>query len=114
MLQVTGIAAGGHALVRLPPGGPDEYEVITKAAAAGLALDGLSEYRISERVMEPSVHQSALVIGYGTPAGRSYRAAVAALGEFFRSAYPADPPPLAAGARRKPIPAAGPRQAGTA
>jgi GntR family transcriptional regulator / MocR family aminotransferase len=114
MLQVTGIAAGGHALVRLPPGGPDEHEVITKAAVAGLALDGLSEYPISERVMEPSVHQSALVIGYGTPARRSYRAAVAALGEFFRSAYPANPPPLAAWARRKPIPAAGPGQAGTA
>ncbi len=85
MLQITGIAAGGHALVRLPPGGPDEHEVMTKAALAGLALDGLSGYRVSDAAAEPP--GPALVIGYGTPAGRNYRAAVAALGELLQSAY---------------------------
>jgi GntR family transcriptional regulator / MocR family aminotransferase len=85
MLQITGIAAGGHALVRLPPGGPDEHEVITKAALAGLALDGLSGYRVGDAAAEPP--GPALVIGYGTPAGRNYRAAVAALGELLQSAY---------------------------
>jgi GntR family transcriptional regulator/MocR family aminotransferase len=88
MLQVTGIAAGRHALVRLPAGGPGEDQIITEAALAGLALDGLSGYRISQVPAGPQDHHPALVIGYGTPAGRSYRAAIAALGDFLRSACP--------------------------
>jgi GntR family transcriptional regulator / MocR family aminotransferase len=85
MLQITGIAAGGHALVQMPPGGPGEREVITKAALAGLALDGLSSYRVGDAGAGPP--GPALVIGYGTPAGRSYRAAVAALGDLLHSLY---------------------------
>jgi GntR family transcriptional regulator / MocR family aminotransferase len=87
-LRVTGIAAGGHALVRLPPDGPGEHEIITKAALAGIALDGLGGYRACHQAPEPGEHQPALVIGYGSPPGRSYRAAVAALGGFLRSVYP--------------------------
>ena len=87
MLRVTGIAAGGHALVRLPPGGPGERELVAKAALAGLALDGLGGYRLCG-VPAGEREQAALVIGYGTPAGRSYPAAVAALGEFLGSACP--------------------------
>ena len=83
VIQITGIAAGGHALVGMPPGGPDEHEVITKAARAGLALEALSRYRVGDT--EPT--GPALVIGYGTPAGRSYPAAVAALGELLHSIY---------------------------
>src|SRR5260221_9726409 len=79
MLRVTGIAAGGHALVRLPPGGPGEHELIAKAALDGLALAGLSSYRVSDVLTEQRDYQPALVICYGTPAARSYRAAVAAL-----------------------------------
>lgn len=89
-LQVTGIAAGGHALVRLAPGGPGEHELVAKAALAGLAVDGLSGYRASG-VPTHGPEQPALVIGYGTPAGRSYRAAVAALGGFLHSAYTQPP-----------------------
>jgi GntR family transcriptional regulator / MocR family aminotransferase len=85
MLRISGISAGGHALIGMPPGGPDEREVITRAALAGLALDGLSGYRVGDAATEPP--GPALVIGYGTPAGRSYRAAVAALGDFLHSAY---------------------------
>src|SRR6266702_3950232 len=85
MLQITGIAAGGHALVQTPPSAPGEHEVITKATLAGLALDGLSSYRVGDAGAEPP--GPALVIGYGTPAGRSYRAAVAALGDFLHSVY---------------------------
>jgi GntR family transcriptional regulator / MocR family aminotransferase len=84
-LTVTGIAAGGHALVYLPRRGPGESELINKAALAGLALDGLSAYRFSDGAAEQ--HRSALVIGYGSAAGRSYRAAVAALGDFLRTTY---------------------------
>jgi GntR family transcriptional regulator / MocR family aminotransferase len=87
-LRVAGIAAGGHALVRLPPGGPGEHELVAKAALAGLALAALSGYRTDGAPAGQRGHQAALVIGYGTPAGRSYRAAVAALGDFLRSAYP--------------------------
>ncbi len=87
MAQITGIAAGGHALVGIPPGGRDEVDVITEAARAGLALDGLTGYRVGDVAAEPL--RPALVIGYGTPAGRSYRAAVAALGDFLRSIYSA-------------------------
>ena len=65
--------------------GPDEHEVITKGALAGLALNGLSGYHVGDPATEPP--GPALVIGYGTPAGRSYRAAVAALGEFLHLAY---------------------------
>ncbi len=105
MLRVTGIGAGGHALVRLPPAGPDEPEVIAKAALAGLALDGLAGYRVREEPAEPCEYGPALVIGYGTPVGRSYRAAVAALGDFLQSAYAADVTRClpAAGARRRPL-----------
>jgi GntR family transcriptional regulator / MocR family aminotransferase len=88
MVQVTGIAAGGHALVGLPRAGPGEHELVAKAALAGIALDGLSGYRLRDPRAGQREHQPALVIGYGTPAGRSYRAAVAALGDFLRSAYP--------------------------
>jgi len=85
MLQMAGIAAGGHALVRMPSDGADEHEVIMRAALAGLALDGLTGYRVGDAAAEPL--GPALVIGYGTPAGRSYRAAVAALGDFLHSIY---------------------------
>jgi DNA-binding transcriptional MocR family regulator len=69
MLRVTGIAAGGYALVRLPASGPAENEVISTAARSGLALDGLAGYRFSDGTTEPAEHQPALVIGYGSPAG---------------------------------------------
>jgi DNA-binding transcriptional MocR family regulator len=69
----------------MPPGGPDEHEIITKAALAGLALDGLNSYRVGDVTQEPL--GPALVIGYGTPAGRSYRAAVAVLGDLLHSVY---------------------------
>ena len=87
LLRVTGIAAGGHALVRLPPGGPGEDEVINGAARCDLALEGLGGYRFGHDAAELARHEPALVIGYGSPAGRSYRAAVAALGDYLRSVY---------------------------
>jgi hypothetical protein len=51
------------------------------------ALDGLGGYRFSDDTAAPGDHQPALVIGYGSPAGRSYRGAVAALGACLHSAY---------------------------
>jgi len=89
VLRVTGIAAGGHALARLPPGGPGEDEIISGAARRGLALEGLGSYRVSDGATPE--HGPALVIGYGSPAGRSYRGAVAALGDYLRSVYARSP-----------------------
>jgi GntR family transcriptional regulator / MocR family aminotransferase len=85
-LQVSGIAAGGHALLRLPPDGPSEREVIVGAASRGLALAGLSDYRFPAHPA-PDPHGPALVIGYGSPAGRSYRNAIAALAEYLQAVY---------------------------
>ena len=41
--QVTGIAAGLHALLELPPG-LDEDEIVARAARRGLAVEGLGPY----------------------------------------------------------------------
>jgi GntR family transcriptional regulator / MocR family aminotransferase len=83
-LQVTGIAAGGHALVRLGVDGPGEAEAIGRAAERGLALTGLGHYwhAPQESGEWPG---PALVVGYATPAGRSHRAAIAVLGECLTS-----------------------------
>jgi GntR family transcriptional regulator/MocR family aminotransferase len=79
-LQVTGIAAGGHALVRLGVDGPGEAEVIGRAAERGLALTGVGHYWHAPRE-SCEWPGPALVVGYATPAGRSHRAAIAVLGE---------------------------------
>jgi GntR family transcriptional regulator / MocR family aminotransferase len=71
--RVTGIAAGLHALVRLPSG-VREAEVEARAARHGLAVEGLGAYA------DPgSRHPPALVIGYATPPSHAYSGAVARL-----------------------------------
>jgi GntR family transcriptional regulator/MocR family aminotransferase len=72
--RVTGIAAGLHALLELPPG-LDEDEIIARAAARhDLALEGLRGY-----CAEPGPHRPALVIGYATPPEHAFTGAVARL-----------------------------------
>jgi GntR family transcriptional regulator/MocR family aminotransferase len=71
--RVTGVAAGLHAVVELPPGA-SEQEVIAIAAARGLALSGLSEYAAGGSQRPP-----ALVVGFATPPAHSYTTAVARL-----------------------------------
>jgi GntR family transcriptional regulator/MocR family aminotransferase len=72
--QVSGIAAGLHAVLEL--GGPDiEDRVIARAAEHGLAIDGLAHYRA-----EPARENLAgLVIGYGRPPEHAYTTALARL-----------------------------------
>ncbi len=73
-VRVTGIAAGLHALVRLPAGMAEE-DVIARAAARGLALQGLSASRADGgEVLGP-----ALVVGYATPPAHAFSTAVARL-----------------------------------
>ncbi|MGM9335124.1 PLP-dependent aminotransferase family protein [Streptomyces murinus] len=73
-VQVTGVAAGLHALLRLPPG--TEPSVVQAAAWQGLALHGLSFHRHPEAVAEPL---DALVVGYGTPPDSAWTGALEAL-----------------------------------
>jgi GntR family transcriptional regulator/MocR family aminotransferase len=71
--RISGIAAGLHALVELPPGRA-EAEVIAEAAERGLALSGLASYAAGARQQRP-----ALVVGYARPPEHAFTAAVARL-----------------------------------
>ncbi|WP_329235897.1 PLP-dependent aminotransferase family protein [Actinoallomurus sp. NBC_01490] len=72
-VRVTGLAAGLHALLELPPGA-DEKEIVARAHRRGLALEGLDDYRRAEDAGRP-----ALVVGYATPPEHAYTAALARL-----------------------------------
>jgi GntR family transcriptional regulator/MocR family aminotransferase len=73
-VRVTGMAAGLHALARLPAG-QQEDEVVASAARHQLAVDGLSSYGPAGHPASP-----ALVVGYGTPPAHAFTAALARLG----------------------------------
>ncbi|MFI6471314.1 PLP-dependent aminotransferase family protein [Streptomyces sp. NPDC050516] len=72
-VRVSGIAAGLHALVELPPG--TERSIIRAATWQGLALEGLSRYRHPELAPD----RDALVVGYGTPPDSAWTGALDAL-----------------------------------
>jgi GntR family transcriptional regulator / MocR family aminotransferase len=71
--RVSGIAAGLHALVTLPPGRTEE-EVIADAATRGLALLGLAGFGDGS----PG-HPPAVVVGYAKPPEHAFTGAVARL-----------------------------------
>jgi GntR family transcriptional regulator/MocR family aminotransferase len=71
--RVSGIAAGLHALVTLPPG-RTEQDVVADAAARGLAVSGLSTFGAGARSHDP-----ALVVGYAKPPEHAFTGAVARL-----------------------------------
>ncbi|MEU6087542.1 PLP-dependent aminotransferase family protein [Streptomyces sp. NPDC047085] len=73
-VRVSGIAAGLHAVLSLPPG--TEQSITQAAAWQGLALHGLSSYRHESAVAE---HTDALVVGYGTPPDSAWAGALEAL-----------------------------------
>ncbi|MFD7413085.1 PLP-dependent aminotransferase family protein [Kitasatospora purpeofusca] len=52
-VRVTGIAAGLHAVLQLPPGSRPEAEVLGRARAAGLVLTGLDWYRAGPDAERP-------------------------------------------------------------
>jgi GntR family transcriptional regulator/MocR family aminotransferase len=71
--RLTGVAAGMHAVLQLPPGARED-DVIAAAAGRGLALDGMRNFR------PPAVaHPEALVLGYGTPPAHAFTTAVTRL-----------------------------------
>jgi GntR family transcriptional regulator / MocR family aminotransferase len=71
-LEVGGIAAGLHVLAHLR--GMSERDAVERAAARGLALEGLTAYAAPGISGPP-----ALVIGYARPPEHAYTAALARL-----------------------------------
>ncbi|NEA68316.1 PLP-dependent aminotransferase family protein [Streptomyces sp. SID12488] len=89
-VEVTGVAAGLHAVLRLPPG--TERSAVKAAAWRGIALDGLAEFRHPD-FRHPEFHEpgtappeglgaitlDGLVVGYAAPSEHAYGAALEAL-----------------------------------
>ncbi|WP_405869881.1 PLP-dependent aminotransferase family protein [Streptomyces sp. NBC_00005] len=73
-VNATGIAAGLHVVLRLPPG--TEQAALRSAAWQGLAVHGLHRYRHPEAAAE---RFDALVVGYGTPPDSAWAGALDAL-----------------------------------
>lgn len=78
-LAVEGIAAGLHALVRLPVDGPTEREVLQRAAVRRLVVGHLGSHW-----HQPGDHPQGLVVGYGAPSEGRFPAALAALVDTLR------------------------------
>ncbi len=72
-LRVTGIAAGLHALLELPPGSAED-DLVARAEQRGLAIEGLGPYCAPGHPRGP-----ALVLGYGTPPEHAFTGALARL-----------------------------------
>jgi GntR family transcriptional regulator/MocR family aminotransferase len=70
-VTVEGVAAGLHAVIRLPESGPSEQDVLARAAAHGLAVGDLHGHWHTA-----DDHLAGLVAGYGTPADGAYAAAL--------------------------------------
>ncbi|MFD8522770.1 PLP-dependent aminotransferase family protein [Streptomyces capillispiralis] len=73
-VRVTGIAAGLHAVLRLPPG--TEQSVVRAATWQGLAVHGLSRFRHPAATVPPA---DALVVGYATPPDHAWTGTLEAL-----------------------------------
>ncbi|MFJ7244889.1 PLP-dependent aminotransferase family protein [Kitasatospora sp. NPDC098652] len=76
-IEVSGIAAGLHAVLRLAPG--TERSILKAAAYRGLAVEGLADYRhpAADPAATPAV--DGLVVGYATPPDHAWPAALRAL-----------------------------------
>jgi GntR family transcriptional regulator/MocR family aminotransferase len=73
-VQARGIAAGLHAVLELPVGGPPEADVVAHLDQRGVAVHALGRYW-----HRPGRRRRGLVVGYATPPAHAYPAAVAAL-----------------------------------
>ncbi|MGW2314698.1 aminotransferase class I/II-fold pyridoxal phosphate-dependent enzyme [Actinomadura luteofluorescens] len=73
-VRVLGVAAGLHALALLPDGGQGEGEAMRRAAFHDLALMPLRDHW-----QDPGERPQGLVVGYSTPVGAAYPAALDAL-----------------------------------
>lgn len=82
-LEVSGIAAGMHLVLRLPPGVMGS-EVQAAAAASDLAVSALTRYRATAAAALPE----ALVVGYGNLSDSLVDEAVARLAALIRAGSP--------------------------
>ncbi|MFI8432518.1 PLP-dependent aminotransferase family protein [Streptomyces sp. NPDC079020] len=102
-VRVTGISAGLHAVLELPPG--TEHSVVRAAAWQGLAVEGLGDY-LHPAVPGPRdggrAGRDGLVVGYATPAEHAYPEALEAL---CRALPPEPGPPSAPASPPAPHPA---------
>ncbi|MFI9613029.1 PLP-dependent aminotransferase family protein [Streptomyces sp. NPDC052023] len=73
-VRATGIAAGLHAVLRLPPG--TEQSVVRAGHWQGVAVHGLSRYR---HPAAEGHHPDALVVGYGAPPDHAWKGTLEAL-----------------------------------
>lgn len=62
--RLHGLAAGCHALLRLPDG-TSEHAVVATAATMGVRVNGLDHYRFPATETEPDPRPPALVLGFG-------------------------------------------------
>ncbi|MFE6362811.1 PLP-dependent aminotransferase family protein [Streptomyces sp. NPDC057806] len=76
-VEVTGVAAGLHAVLRLPPG--TEAATVERAGRLGVALDGLAAFRHPGAAETAVPAPDGLVVGYATPSEHAYAAALDAL-----------------------------------
>ncbi len=76
-IEVTGVAAGLHAVLRLPPG--TERSTVKAATWQGIALDGLAEFRHPGAPETDMPAHDGIVVGYATPSEHAYTAALEAL-----------------------------------
>jgi GntR family transcriptional regulator / MocR family aminotransferase len=78
-VRVTGIAAGLHAVLELGGGlrAADEPAVVSRAARAGLTIQGLAHF--SQSAGPAGAAPAALVVGYGTPPDHGFAGAIDAL-----------------------------------
>lgn len=76
-IRVSGIAAGLHAVLELPPG--SESATLRSAAWQGLGVQGLGAFRHPRAREEELPLRDALVIGYGAPTDSAWAGALDAL-----------------------------------
>ncbi|MFC8345544.1 PLP-dependent aminotransferase family protein [Streptomyces sp. NPDC057280] len=97
-VEVSGVAAGLHAVLRLPPG--TERSAVKAAVWQGVALDGLAEFRHPEASAQDMPARDGLVVGYATPSEAGYGAALEALCASLPPAAPTGPVGVAPGSHR--------------
>jgi GntR family transcriptional regulator/MocR family aminotransferase len=78
-VRLTGLAAGFHAVARLPAE-PGEAAVIAAARERGVGLHGIAEYRGAPDPAAPP----ALLMGFGNTSERAIEPAVAAIADLLR------------------------------
>ncbi|MGO8885676.1 MAG: hypothetical protein ACLPUO_05905 [Streptosporangiaceae bacterium] len=78
---MRGIAAGLHALVELPSGGPGKAEIVALARERRVAVEGLADHWTGS-----GPHPAGLIVGYATPAAHAFEPALDALARLLADA----------------------------